>query len=139
MRVIQFLEPVKDDFIGPFSSEESAKRWLAENDRSEKHVIHHLVDPAEAMFGPLPSTVDTLRIMAERDGDVIRVTLLEFDISWSHWSVIDIGEHADLRTIIEALEQTHELSSKTVLVQENDGTWSEPDAITLLEALEATL
>lgn len=54
MRVIQFLEPVTDDFIGPFSSEESANRWLEENNRTEKHLIHHLVDPAECMFGVGP-------------------------------------------------------------------------------------
>ncbi len=50
MRVIQFLESVQDDFIGPFASEQSAKEWLIENDRNEKHVIHDLVDPIEAMM-----------------------------------------------------------------------------------------
>lgn len=50
MRVIQFLAPVRNDFIGPFATEESAKRWLEENDRTEPHVIHDLVDPAEEMF-----------------------------------------------------------------------------------------
>lgn len=53
MRVIQFLEPVTDDFVGPFSTVESAQRWLDENDRTENHVIHHLVDPAECMYGPI--------------------------------------------------------------------------------------
>lgn len=53
MRVIQFLDPVKNDFIGPFSDKYSAERWLEENNRQEKHVIHHLTDPAEEMFGEL--------------------------------------------------------------------------------------
>lgn len=51
MRVIQFLEPVHNDFVGPFSTLESAQRWLEENNRTERHAIHHIVDPAEEMFG----------------------------------------------------------------------------------------
>jgi hypothetical protein len=50
MRVIQFLEPVRNDFIGPFVTEASAQRWLEENDRQEKCLIHDLTDPAEEMF-----------------------------------------------------------------------------------------
>lgn len=47
MQVIQFLERVPDDFVGPFSTEESARRWLADNNRTEKCAIHHMVDSAE--------------------------------------------------------------------------------------------
>lgn len=49
MRVIQFLEPVHDDFVGPFADEASAIVWMEENDRNERHLIHHLADPFEAM------------------------------------------------------------------------------------------
>lgn len=50
MRVIQFLEPVDDDFIGPFDSEMEALVWLRENERTERHVIHHMVSPVACMF-----------------------------------------------------------------------------------------
>jgi hypothetical protein len=53
MRIIQFLESMRNDFVGPFSDEYSARRWLEENDRQESYVIHHLVDPSEEMYGDL--------------------------------------------------------------------------------------
>lgn len=47
-RVIQFLEPVADDFIGPFPDEESAKAWIAAHARTEAHLAHHMVSPTQA-------------------------------------------------------------------------------------------
>ena len=45
MVIIQFLEPVDNDFIGPFETERSATLWLEVNERSEENIIHSLTDP----------------------------------------------------------------------------------------------
>jgi hypothetical protein len=82
----------------------------------------------------------TFRAHAERDKDQIRVVLFEQCAERDdQWEVIDIAEHEDLSTIVLHLDKKHDFTSNQVLVQENDGTWGDPDCITLTEALECTI
>lgn len=39
-------------YVGPFSTRQSAERWLEENDRTaERSTVNELNDPGEAMYG----------------------------------------------------------------------------------------
>jgi hypothetical protein len=80
---------------------------------------------------------DTIRAHAEKHEGVTRVYLLEVDdCQESGWSVLDIAEGANIAEIMFVLDEKHDFSDKRIVVQDNEGEWVEPDAITVAEALE---
>jgi hypothetical protein len=57
----------------------------------------------------------------------------------SVWLVLDIAEGDSIVEVVRYLDNKHDLSSAHVLVLDNENEWTEPDCLTLAEALECTI
>jgi hypothetical protein len=80
----------------------------------------------------------TYRVTATKlDDGGIMVCVLQFIMDC--WITVDVIVGTNISEMMMILDDRLSLTGKTILVQEANGDWVEPDAITVGEALEATL